>query len=114
MQQITTLSDEYKQNFKIELETGEKVTFEFEYRPNQLGWFFGFEYKNFKKSNIRLCTANNLLRGYRNVLPFGLAVTTTDGGEPYGVEDFLSEYCTLYLLEESDVVAVEANLYVKA
>ena len=56
MQQITTLSDEYKQNFKIELETGEKVTFEFEYRPNQLGWFFGFEYKNFKKSNIRFNT----------------------------------------------------------
>ena len=106
MQQITTLSDEYKQNFKIELET--------EYRPNHLGWFFFFEYKNFKKSNIRLCTADNLLRGYRNVLPFGLAVITTDGGEPYGVEDFLSEYCTLYLLEESDVVAVEANLYVKA
>lgn len=114
MQQITTLSDEYKQNFKIELESGEKVTFEFEYRPNQLGWFFGFEYKDFKKSNIRLSVADNILRGYRNVLPFGLAVTTTDNNEPYGVADFLSGYCTLYLLEESDVVAVEANIYVKA
>ena len=40
MQQITTLSDEYKQNFKIELESGETLTFDFEYRPNQLGWFF--------------------------------------------------------------------------
>ena len=113
MQQITTLSDEYKQQFKIELESGETLTFDFEYRPNQLGWFFGFEYKDVKMSNIRLCTADNLLRAYRNRLPFGLAVITTDDGEPYGVGDFLSGYCTLYLLDESDVVAVEGNIYVK-
>lgn len=113
MQQITTLSDEYKQNFKIELDNGNQIVFNFEYRPNQLGWFFGFEYLDVQLNNIRLCTADNLLRGYRNIIPFGLAVVTNDNDEPYGVSDFLSGYCNLYLLDESDVVAVEANLYVK-
>ena len=113
MQQITTLSIDAKQNFKMILDDNTQVQFTFQYRPNQLGWFFDLVWGDIQKYGIRLTTAPNLLRGYKNILPFGLMVTTNDNDEPYSQDDFVSGYCNLYLLNPTDILAVEANYYAK-
>lgn len=114
MYQLTQLGDEPKQELKILLDNSNTVTFTFEYKPNQMGWFFGFQYDDVNYQNIRLTTTYNILRAYKSYLPFGLRCDTQDGEEPLDQEDFISGYATVYFLTKSDVEAIEGNYYVKA
>lgn len=113
MFQITQLGNEAKQQIEMLLSDQTKVLFTFEYKPNQLGWFFGFQYGEINYQNIRLTTSYNILRAYRNYLPFGLRCDTFDDEEPMDIDDFVNEYATVYLLEKADVEAIEGKYYVK-
>lgn len=113
MYQITQLDDQPKQEIKMILDNTQSVTLTFEYKPNQLGWFFGVQYDDINYQNIRLTTIYNILRAYKNYLPFGLRCDTLDGEEPINQEDFVTGYATVYLLTKSDVEAIEGNYYVK-
>lgn len=113
MYQLTQLDSQPRQQIEMLLDNDEKVVFTFEYKANQLGWFFGFEYGDVNYQNIRLTTTYNVLRAYRNWLPFGLRCDTTDGEEPMDVDDFSTEYATVYLLNQEDVNTIEGNYYVK-
>lgn len=113
MYQITQLDDQPKQEIKMILDNTQSVTLTFEYKPNQLGWFFGVQYDDINYQNIRLTTTYNILRAYKNFLPFGLRCDTLDGEEPINQEDFVTGYATVYLLTKSDVEAIEGNYYVK-
>lgn len=113
MYQFTALSNEPKQQITKILDDNSRVIFTFEYKPNQLGWFFGFEYGDYNYQNIRLVTSYNILRAYREYLPFGLRCETLDGEEPMDLNDFASGYATVYLLTPADIEAIEGNYYVK-
>lgn len=113
MYQLTQLSNEPKQELEMLLENGTRVKFHFEYKANQLGWFFGFQYDDASYQNIRLTTSYNVLRAYRNWLPFGLRCDTPDMEEPMDLDDFVTGYATVYLLTREDVQAIEGNYYGK-
>lgn len=113
MFKFTQLGSEPKQQLEILLDDGSRVQFYFEYRANQLGWFFGFTYNDISYQNIRLTTSYNVLRAYRNWLPFGLRCDTVDMNEPTDIEDFETDYAQVYLLTKQDVQAVEGNYYAK-
>lgn len=113
MYKFVNLGNEAKQEVTKMLEDGSLVKFTFEFKPNQLGWFFGFKYEDTNYQNIRLVTSYNLLRAYKNYLPFGLRCDTLDNEEPMDLNDFASGYATLYLLTPADVEAIEGNYYVK-
>lgn len=113
MFQFTQLGNEPKQEIEMALDDSTRVLFSFEYRPNQLGWFFGFKYGDVNYQNIRLTTSYNILRAYRNWLPFGLRCDTPDDEEPMDIDDFVNNYATVYLLTKSDVEAIEGKYYVK-
>lgn len=113
MYKFVNLGSEARQEVTKILDDGSLVKFTFEYKPNQLGWFFGFEYGDINYQNIRLTTTYNILRAYRNYLPFGLRCDTLDNGEPMDLNDFASGYATVYLLTKQDVQAIEGNYYVK-
>ena len=113
MYKFTSLSNEPQQKITMVLDDNSRVIFTFEYKPNQLGWFFGFEYEDTNYQNIRLVTSYNMLRAYRAYLPFGLRCDTLDNEEPMDLNDFASGYATLYLLTPADVEAIEGNYYVK-
>lgn len=113
MYQITQLDDSPKQKIKMLLDDNKSVTLIFEYKPNQLGWFFSFSYENQDYQNIRLTTAPNILRAYRNWLPFGIMCVTDDNLEPMNQDDFIFNYAKVYILTKEDVKTVEANWYVK-
>lgn len=113
MYKINSLGSEPKQEITVLLSDNSRIPLYFEYRANQLGWFFGFEYNEQKYTNIRLTTSYNILRGYRNWLPFGLRCDTLDGLEPMDITDFTSGYASLYVLTPQDVNTTESTYYVK-
>lgn len=113
MLEITSLDDSAAQQTKILLENGEYVTLTFRYSPQQLGWFFGVQYGDYNYQNIRLATRYNILRAYRNYLPFGLRCDTEDGLEPIEQDDFINGYATLYILNKDEVIATEGKYYAK-
>lgn len=113
MYQLTNLSNEPKQRITMIIDDNIRVPFTFEYKPNQLGWFFSFEYNGEKYENIRLTTSYNILRAYRNWLPFGLRCDTADDEEPMNIDDFVNGYANIYLLTKADVQTIESNYYQK-
>ena len=113
MNLLTQIDNNPKQKIRMLLDNGNNVIFNFEYRPNQQAWFLAFEYGDVNVQNIRLVTSYNLLRGYKSWLPFGLRCDTIDSFEPMDINDFLSGYATLYLLNADDVQATEAIYYGK-
>lgn len=113
MYQFTQLGNEAKQEIEMILDDSSKIVFNFEYKPNQIGWFFGFQYKDVNYQNIRLTTSYNLLRAYKSWLPFGLRCDTLDGEEPIDQNDFINGYATVYLLTKEDIETIEGNFYVK-
>lgn len=113
MYQFTSLGNEPKQQIIMIVDENIRVPFNFEYKSNQLGWFFGFQYGDVNYQNIRLTTSYNILRAYRNWLPFGLRCDTTDDEEPMGIDDFTSGYASVYLLTKEDVQTIESNYYQK-
>lgn len=113
MYQVTSLSNEPKQQIIMMIDNDIRVPFYFEYRANQLGWFFGFKYGDVDYQNIRLTTAYNILRAYRNWLPFGLRCDTADDEEPMGIDDFVNGYAKVYLLTRPDIQTIESNYYQK-
>lgn len=113
MYKITSLDNEPKQEIIMIVDDNIRVPFTFEYKPNQLGWFFGFQYGDINYQNIRLTTSYNILRAYRNWLPFGLSCDTADDEEPMDIDDFRTGYANVYLLTKEDVEAIEGNYYSK-
>lgn len=114
MYKITQLDNSPKQQITMILDDQSKVIFNFEYKANQLGWFFGITYGNINYQNIRLTTDYNCLRAYKSYLPFGLRCDTVDNEEPTDQNDFINEYSVCYLLTKEDVEKTEAEYYAKA
>lgn len=107
------LSNKPRQQVTIALENNMYLDLYFEYKPNQLGWFFNFTYNDITYSNIRLTTSYNILRAYRNWLPFGLRCDTADGFEPMDIDDFVNGYANIYILTKNELEATESLYYAK-
>lgn len=113
MYKLNSIGGEPRQQVTALLDDGTRLPITIEYRANQLGWFFGLEYNDVKYQNIRLTTSYNILRAYRNWLPFGIRCDTLDGLEPTDLDDFSSGYATIYILTKEDVNTTESMYYVK-
>jgi hypothetical protein len=110
MNKINSLTGDANQSMTLKLEDGTFVNFTLSYFSSQDGWYYSLSYGNFSLSNRRLVVNPNLLRAYRNILPFGIACNTTDGYEPIFQNDFSSGRASFFLLNSSDVIAVEEYL----
>jgi hypothetical protein len=111
MKTITGLTDQPKQQTGIVLNDGSRAVISLEYRANQLGWFYDITWGDFTLNGQRLVTAPNMLRQFRNKLPFGIAVVTTNNVEPLKQTDLSSGVATLYLLDSTDVADIETTVF---
>lgn len=104
MTEITGLTSEAKQSQTLVLPNGGLVPFYMEYWDRQQGWYITMSYPNWDGvENRRLVVSPNMLRASKNIIPFGLALTTLNGYEPVFITDFTTGRATLYLLDEDDV-----------
>ncbi len=108
---ISNLSDEADQISKVVLDDGSVAAFEFFYRPAIERWMMSVSHPDLVVNLINLCAGPNVLRSWRNVIPFGLACVSTDGADPFYIEDFASGRITLYVLNQAEVAAVEATVF---
>jgi hypothetical protein len=111
MKTLQGFTDQPKQTTTIVLDDGTKATLRLEYRPQQLGWFYDVTWEDFAANGLRLVASPNILRTYRELLPFGIAVLTAGAVEPLNQDDLVDGTTTFLLLTAAEVEEVEATVY---
>jgi hypothetical protein len=108
---LTTLTSQARQKLQIEGENREQITLTLEYLPRSQSWNFSIEYLEQVINGIRLTNSPNVLRQFKNTLPFGIMCSTNDGLDPFFITDFESGRATISLLNEEEVQEVEETVY---
>lgn len=115
MIKITNVSNDAHQKTTVLLADNTSVVITLDFLPATQKWAISVSRDTFKASSIRLCVHPNILRSYRQVIPFGLACVASDGVDPFDIEDFETERIQLFVLDntngETDVVKVEEDIY---
>lgn len=109
---IINFTADPNQNVVIVLSDGTSINLTMNYSAGQRGWFYSFNYNNgkFIVNNRRLVTSPNMLSAFENIIPFGFAVTTTDGYEPIFLDDFILGRASFYILESADIVTIAESI----
>lgn len=105
------LTNAARQQVNVIGDNGEVIPFLIYFLPTQNGWAFNIGYGDFQLNGAYLTISPNCLRGYRNILPFGLLCTSVDGYEPQFISDFIDGRVSLFLLNAAEVAEVEATVY---
>lgn len=111
MRQISEISSDPKQKFTFI--TDDNISFEFklEFIASQQGWFYSLKYQNLSINGNRLVMDINILRNYKNILPFGIGITTDNATEPFLIDDFSTGRVKFYLLDKAEVKDLETTFY---
>jgi len=107
---INNITEDAIQQLTIKLDDGTTAQLNMKYLDGQQGWFYGLTYGTFELINRRVVVGVNMLRAFRNIIPFGLACQTQDGQEAIFQDDFSSGRASIYLLNPVDVAGVEQVL----
>jgi hypothetical protein len=111
MQLLTDISQDANQKHTVIMDNGEEIVVNLRYNPTQQGWYIDVAYEtgSFELKGIRVCTSPNLLRQWKNIIPFGLMITCEKNYEPVFLEDFVVGRCSLAILTADEVKTVEAR-----
>lgn len=107
MRYINKLNSDPFQTAYLTGNAGQRIRMDLRYNPTQKVWMADFSLGTFTINGISVVKSPNLLRNYRNIIPFGLVVTTADGQDPRNVEDFSTQYAAMYLLTKDEVEEME-------
>lgn len=111
MKIIEGITGDASQNFSLVLPDGKEAQISLIYRDGQKGWFYSITYgTTFTVYNRRLVNSLNMLRAFRNKIPFGIACIVKDGMEPRAQDDFTSGRVELYILNETQMENIEVNV----
>ncbi len=110
MNLIDTLSDDGTQLVRVLLDDGSTVQLTLVYRAATQRWSVDVLWGSFAANGLGVEVSPNFMRQWRDLVPFGLACLSTDGGDPVYVDDFTTGRCQLYVLDSDDVAAVEADI----
>ena len=88
---IGNLTEEGNQTSSALLQDGSTVDLTFIYRAAVQRWTVDVERLGFSAKAIGLSMHPNLLRGWRNIISFGLQVTTKDGTDPFLADDLTGD-----------------------
>ncbi len=111
MTQITNITDDGDQQIVLLLPNGQQATMELRYAGAGQFWFMNLTYNNKNYNGVVIRTSPNILRPWKNTLPFGLAFTTTDmATDPFDVKDFSTGRASCYLLSPQDIAFVESSI----
>lgn len=111
MIKLTQLTNSASQQFTLTSESGEAIAFALRFLPRVNKWVFDCAFGNLNLKGASLIKGPNILRGYREIIDFGLMCVSTDGQDPYYLNDFATGRVTLYLLNAADVLDIETNIF---
>lgn len=111
MNLIQQVSANTFQQQTLTLPDGSTFLLQLYFRPMQYGWFINtLVYKNFTINGMRIVVSPNMLRQFKNQIPFGIACFSKGNREPSQQQDFVSGACNLYLLTAAEVIQYEEFL----
>lgn len=111
MRFIDRLTDAAYQQSILTGNPGQRIVLTVRFLASQQLWVMDIVWESFAAYGIQLVNAPNLLRNYRNLIPFGLACGTTDNQDPYTLDAFSTGYAKLYLLTADEVNSVEQAFF---
>lgn len=112
MRQINKLNSDARQEAFLTGNAGQRIKMTLRFMPTLRLWIFGCTLGDFTIDGIPVLCSENMLRGYKNLIDFGIACWTRDGLDPRDITDFETGYAVMYLLNRDDIDAVEERLYV--
>lgn len=111
MFRIEKITTDPLQTQSLQLPDGTKINLTLYFVPMQYGWFIKeLKYGDFVLNNLRITNGANILRQYKNQIPFGLGCVSDNDREPSQQQDFSSEASKLYILDAADVELYEDYL----
>lgn len=114
MQQLNNLSDDARQQVVFPLSDGTSISFVFTYRPGIQRWSMDLDHPNLELHGYNLSLGPNILRPWKNVISFGIAILGTSGLDPINSTDFLDGTCTVNILSAAEVQQVETDVLTPA
>lgn len=111
MQKIT-LKSLPLQTFKVPLQNVRtNIEFTFRFMPTQMSWYFDFVYNEKEYKGHKLVLGANILRNYKNTIPFGLSVQAENDIEPFSLNDLNNGRVNLFVLDKDEVTQIEESIY---
>lgn len=111
MLQINGLTNDAMQECVLDGIPGIQVSLTLRFMPRIQTWNMDVSYQDFLAQGIPILSCPNMLRQWRNIIPFGIACTNIYQLDPYTINDFINGNSSLFLLNASDVQGVENNIY---
>lgn len=111
MRYLNKITDEAFQRFAMTGNPGQRVIVTMRFLASQELWMMDVEYNDFILRGIVMTQSPNMLRAYKNIIPFGLTVQSIDGIDPHFITDFSDQRCRLYLLTPEEVNEIEQGLF---
>lgn len=121
MQQIDGLTTYPNQQLTLKLLDGSILKMTLIFLESQNGWFFkNLDWNNGQwiENGRRITTHPNMLRQYKNIIPFGLACYTINNREPTQQQDFTptevggTAASSLFILTAQEVIDVDKAISV--
>lgn len=114
MRTIDNLSNDASQKVQVVIDDGSVVEVALRYLPSGQRWVADITRDDFSVKSLGLCFHPNLLRQYRNLIPFGLMCSAVDGVDPAYIQDWVNGRCSLQVLSPADVAAIEEQVFEEA
>lgn len=111
MTTIDNLTGFADQQTVLILDSGLTATLELVYNGATERWTMNLNYNGKAYNGIGICDYPNVLRQWKNILPFGVACATSDQTDPFNINDFATGRVTLYLLTAADVLEIEVSVF---
>lgn len=112
MTRVDNLTDSSDQATTLILPDNTPVSLRLRFRPRTGRWIadVGYATNNFQVNGLNICCFPNVMRPWREVLPFGIAFMTADFTDPFQLQDFATGRVAVYLLTADDVAQVESTI----
>jgi hypothetical protein len=111
MRQINNITDNSHQVFHLLLDDGTVVDLSLNYLPAIRRWNYNINHALLAVNGKILCNNLNILRQYRDIIPFGIMVFSADGIDPFLIDDFSKGRVAIYILSPDEVSQTENILF---
>ena len=102
MKQITTIDSNPSQSLYFITDDGIKLHFTLRFFPRLQRWSLDIESDDFNVNGVNVLTHPNILDKFNNLITYGINISTTDGLDPWRVDDFESGYASFNVLNEDE------------
>lgn len=112
--QLNNLTDFANQTTTLQLPDGTTANLTLIFNATAERWVANIVYGTLVINGLGVCCLPNILRQWKNVIPFGLACATNDQTDPFAANDFSDGRARLFLLSADEVLLMESQIFGRA